>query len=93
LYEEIGFYRRLDPDAIGKPLSFTTTQKEDTLTASFVLHTGNATEFYGDVNFKNDSLFLLLGRGMGLREIATHKYVYRVLNPQRKLPVIIIQDI
>lgn len=91
--EEVGFYRKLNPNKIGKPLNMDFSQNEDTLTISFVLHTGNAEAFYGDVAFKNDSLFLLLGRGTGLREMATHRYVYRVLNLEKKLPPFVIQDV
>ena len=91
--EKIGFYRKLDADKIDRPLNINSSQNEDTLIISFVLHHGNAEAFYGDITFKSDTLILLFGRGVGLREIAKHQYTYQVLNPGKKLPPSVIKDV
>ena len=80
-HEEVGFYRNLDPEAMGKVLELNTVKIADTLVVTNLLHTGNSVSYDGNIKFRNDSLILLLERGMGLREIATHRFTYRVLHP------------
>lgn len=87
-HEEVSFYRNLDPEEMGKVLELNMVEIADTLVVTYVVHTGNSESYDGDIKFRNDSLILILDRGMGLREIATHRFTYRVLHPAEELPAI-----
>jgi hypothetical protein len=71
-------------DYVDKPQKIITKQVDDTLKISFEIFEGASTEIAGNINMKKDSLILKIGKGIGIKELVTHEYQYKIMNPSKK---------
>lgn len=81
LYQIEGFREEDNWDIIRK---MKTEQIADTLQISFNFFEGGSTEIKGNIDISHDTLFLKIGKGMGVKELVIHNYLYKVLNPENK---------
>ena len=82
-YYQIKNFKEMD--YVDKPQKIITKQIDDTLKISFEIFEGASTEIAGNINLKKDSLILKIGKGIGIRELVTHEYQYKIINPSKRI--------
>lgn len=89
-YYQIKNFKEMD--YVGKPQKIITKQIEDTLKISFEIFEGASTEIEGNIDLKKDSLILKIGKAIGIKELVTHEYLYKIKNPSKSIYKIRIEN-
>jgi len=69
---------------IDKPRKIITKQINDTLKINFEIFEGGSSKILGNIEVKKDSLILKIGKGIGIKELVIHEYLYKIINPSKK---------
>ncbi|MEL7219752.1 MAG: hypothetical protein AAGJ93_00455 [Bacteroidota bacterium] len=67
-----------------QPRKLSTEQIADTLKVNFEIFEGASSKTLGNIEIREDSLILKIGKGVGIRELTIHEYEYKILNPMKK---------